>query len=334
MLGALPPVFAGLDPADAQEASSFLQYVGLEAGEVLMEQGDDDLTMAFVTSGAVQLFDGDVRIGNVGSRDMLGEIELFGQMPRVATAVASGPVHLGVLAYEHYLHLCDRGNPAVFNLERHAVRRLAERMRWFDDSILERSQGVAFEIVERSRGFLGRLFGQRVPSVDVTAALALSPLFDWADAGVLQALGQEFTVQRFPAGHVLCRQGQIADRMYLIVAGRVDVVLVSGPGTAEMIATLGEGQACGEASLSQHTPRSATYVCRDDVVALELTRVNYDVLFSLDDALGSTFRQGVLRNMIALLLATQRRFAEIEHHRSHRDEDYLRGTPVNAVWRD
>ena len=330
----LPPVFAGLDPRDAEEASSLLQYVGLDAGEALMVQGEEDLTLAFITQGAVKLTVDDVPVGNVGARDMLGELELFGQMPRVASAIASGPVHLGVLAYEHYLQLCDRGNPAAFNLERHSIRRVSERLRWFDEGIVERSRGIMFEVHERPPGFFQRIFRGRAPNVDVAGVLAMSPLFDWAEASILHALAQDFQVRRFAPGHVLCQQGQVAEEMFIIASGRVDLVLVTGPSTAEMLATLGPGQSCGEASMAQHTPRSSSYVCREEVVALQLNRANFTALFASNDPVGSTFRQGIMRNLIALLLATQRRFVELEASRFGTAEQTLRGTPVNAVWRD
>lgn len=335
MLGALPPVFAGLDPADAEEASSFLQYVSLQAGEVLMEQGEEDLTMAFVTQGAVQLQVDEVPIGNAGTRDMLGEIELFGQLPRVASAFASGPVHLAVLAYEHYLHLCSQGNPAAFNLERFSIRKVSDRLRWFHDGILERGRGVAFDFDnQRAPGFLQRLFRSKPPPVDVASVITTSPLFDWADTSVLYTLAQEFTVRQLPAGHVIARAGEVANDMYVIADGRVDMVLATGPASAEMLATLGPGQAVGESTLAQHTPRSATFVCRDEVLALHLDRGTYGGLFGSDDPVGSTFRQGVLRNMIALLLASQRRYVELETQRSATVDQMYRGTPLNSVWRD
>ena len=334
MLGALPPVFAGLAPSDAQEAASFLQHVTLEAGEVLMEAGEEDLTMAFVAQGAVQLLDGEVRIGSVGAREMLGEVELFGQMPRVATAVASGQLRLSVLAYEHYLELCERGNPAVYNLERHAIRRMGERLRWLNDGIMERSQGIEFQIQERNPGLLSRLFGGRAPVVDAVSLLASSVLFDWAEPAILEEIARAFGVARFPQGHLLCRQGEIAEQMFILAEGRADVVLITSGATAEMVATLGPGQACGEASLAQHTPRSASYVCREDVVALTLDRANYGQLFASDEPVGSTFRQGMLRNLIALLLATQRRFVEVEARQVAAYEETLRGSPVSTIWRD
>lgn len=334
MLGALPPVFAGLQPADAQEAASFLQGVTLEAGELLMEQGEQDFTLAFIARGAVQLLDGQVQIGSVGAREMLGEIELFGQMPRVATAIASGEVQLSVLAYEHYVELCNRGNPAVYNLERHAIRRISDRLRWLNEGILDRSQGIAFDLHTRSQGLLSRLFGGGMPKIDLVQVIASSPLFSWADPNVIRALASEFGVGKFPQGHVLCRQGEVAEEMYLIVSGRVDVVLLTSERTAEMVATLGPGQACGESSMAQHTPRSATYVCREEVVVLTLDRNHFGQLFAVDDPIGSTFRQGMLRNLIALELATQRRFVEVESRLMAMDDNQLQGTPASTIWRD
>lgn len=335
MLGALPPVFAGLDPRDADEASSFLQYVGLQAGEVLMEQGEEDLTMAFVTKGAVQLQVDGVSVGNVGSREMLGELELFGQIPRVGSAFASGPVHLAVLAYEHYLQLCQQGNAAAFNLERFAIRRVSDRLRWLHDGILERGRGIAFDFDnQRTPGILQRLFRTKPPPVDPAGVITASPLFDWADTSVLYTLASDFSIRQFPPGTVVARAGEVADDMYVIADGRVDMVLATGPASAEMIATLGPGQAVGESTLAQHTPRSATFVCRDEVIALHLDRATYGGLFATNDPVGSTFRQGVLRNMIALLLASQRRFVELETQRSMHAEQSFRGTPLNSVWRD
>lgn len=336
MLGALPPVFAGLDPVATQEAAGFLQRVTMEPGDVAMAEGDDDFTLAFVESGALQLSVDGVHIGSAGAHQMLGELELFGQMPRVATATASGPTQLAVLEHQDYIELCNRGNPAAFNLERHAIRRIGERMRWLDDGITDRSLGIAYVLrdVQPKKGFLSGLFGGRkTPDIDPVAVLRSSPLFDWADPAVTAALGNEFDVVEFRAGQIICRQGEPAGAMYVLADGRADVLLQTSPKSAEMIATLSAGQACGESGMLQSTPRSSTTVARDDVLALRLERHYFDQLVAIDDAVGSTFRQGILRNMIALLLATQRRFVEIELG-SQPAEETFRGSPVSTVWRD
>jgi len=337
MLGALPTVFAGLEPDDSLEAAGFLQRVQLEPGEIIMGQGDEDLTMAFIQQGAVQLLDGDVRIGGAGAREMLGELELFGQIPRLATAQASGPVSVQVLAYEHYLELCERGNHAVFNLERQAHRRVSERVRYLNTGIAERSPGEPIDLRPRGTGLLSRLFRSRrtAPPVDVGAELARSELFNWAERAQVDAFAEDFNVEKFDAEQFLCQQGEDGDKMFIIVEGSVDVVVMVGKDRAERLTTLGAGHAFGDASMAQHTPRSASCVCHEDVLALTLARDRFDALFAVNDPIGSTFRQGVLRNMIAQVVAAQQRFVQLDGGSSgHRAEETFRGTPVSTVWRD
>ncbi len=333
MLGALPPVFAGLEPDDAQEAAGYLQPLTLEAGEIVMEQGEEDFTLAFIAQGAVQLLDGEVRIGGAGARDLLGEIELFGQIPRVATAVASGPVSLQLLAYEHYLELCERGNPAVYNLERYAHRRMTERMRWLSEGIAERTRGAPFELRPK-KGLFSRFFRKTAPPLDVATELLRSPLFSWADPALVAQIAQDFGVEKLDAEQALCKQGEVGDRMYVLVEGKVDIVVMIGQTHGEVVATLGAGAAFGEASLALNTPRNASVVCHEDVVLLTLTREKYGELYAVDDPLGSTFRQAMLRNLISQLMATQQRYVELEAKQAAKVEETLRGTPVSTVWRD
>ncbi|MEM6928057.1 MAG: cyclic nucleotide-binding domain-containing protein, partial [Myxococcota bacterium] len=199
------------------------------------------------------------------------------------------------------------------------------------------SLGIYYQlpvVKQRRGGLLWGLFGgPRPPQIDAVSVLRASPLFDWADPAVIAALGPEFEAVEFRAGQVLCRQGEMADSMFVLAEGRADVILQTSPTSAEMIATLSAGQACGEASMPQSSPRSSTAVARDDVLAIRLGRAAFDQLMAVDDAVGSTFRQGLLRNMIALLLATQRRFVEIESS-GQPIEDTFRGSPVSTVWRD
>jgi CRP-like cAMP-binding protein len=164
--------------------------------------------------------------------------------------------------------------------------------------------------------------------------LASSPLFDWAQADILERLAASFEVERFPAEHLLCKQGEIGDKVFLIAEGKVDVVVFVGKDKAETIATLQPGEAFGDASLASHAPRSASCVCHEEVVALTMGREDYGALFALDDAGGSVFRQAMLKNLINQLLATQARFVALARTESGKAEEELRGTPLSSVWRD
>lgn len=338
-LGALPPAFAGLEEADALEAAGFLQPLAVEAGDVIMEQGEEDFTLAFVVQGAVQLTADNVKVGAAGSRDMLGELELFAQTPRTCGAVASSPTHLSVLAWESWQELCARGNPAVFNVERASHRRISERTRDLNEHIAEFTRGTPFSLAPRKTGIVGsltRLFGggSRPPQVDVMAFLQQSPLFGWADPTQLTEIAHALQPERFEAGSTLCRQGEVGDRIFLLVEGEVDVVVMIREGHAERIATLGSGQAFGDASLAQNAPRTASCVCQQEVVALTMSREKYGALFAVNEPVGSVFRQAMLRNLIHQLGLTQARYVDIQKALAPAEEQTLRGTPVSTVWRD
>jgi CRP-like cAMP-binding protein len=336
MFGALPPVFAGLEQSDSQEAAAHLQELQLEAGELLMEQGEEDLTLAFVVKGSVSLLDGDVRIGGIGARDMLGEMELFGHMARVASAECSSPVALQILAHDSYVALCEAGNRAVFNLERHAHRKQSDRLRWLNEGIADRTAGRSFEL--KRKGLFARLSnaikGRSIPPTHPAEVLQQSPMFGWADSESLGEIAAAFEVERFGADEIICRQGEPGDKMYVIAEGHVDVMLLMGESHAETISELGPGRAFGDSSLVQHTPRIASCVSRDEVLALSLDRVRYGELFAADDPTGSVFRQAMLRNLIGQVIDAQKRFVSLDRQATARSEETLRGTPVSTVWRD
>jgi CRP-like cAMP-binding protein len=336
-LGALPPAFAGLAQDDAQEAASFLESFGMEAGEKLMEQGEEDYTLAFLVSGAVSFLDDGVRIGGGGARDMVGEVELFAQIPRTTTVEATAPTNLLVLAYEAWLELCERGNPAVFNIERASHRRIGDRLRQLSEGIAERTSGGPLPDAPRQGGLMGRLsgmFGGRPAALDATSVLAQSPLFSWAEPAILAEIGRMFQSERFPARTEVCRQGELGEKAFVLVEGEVDVVVATGPNTAEPIASLGAGSVFGDAAVAQHAPRPASCFARTDISVLTIGRGQFGALFAGDDAAGSVFRQALVKNLVGQLLAAQTRYVQLERSSSERVEQRLRGTPASSVWRD
>ena len=337
MLQALPPVFAGLSPEDVTEASGLLQPMQLEAGDIIMEQGEDDSTIAFMMSGSASLMVGDIRIGGAGARDVLGLVELYTGRPRSATVVASGPVQLLVLSPDGYAQLCESGNPAVHNLERAAIRRMGERLRWFNDGIAERTKGEELKLKPKVGLFAklsNALRGRQRPDVDAATVLSNSELFSWADGAVVQQIGEMFDAESFDAEQMLCRQGDTAERMWVVAEGEVDVVILIGADRAERIATLKPGQAFGDATLALGTARTASCVSHEPVVCLTLSREKYLEMYGVDDLVGSTFRQGMARNLVSQLLAAQERYVTLAVNSPEHQEEQIRGTPVSSVWRD
>ena len=78
-------------------------------------------------------------------------------------------------------------------------------------------------------------------------------------------------MKRFPKRTVLFREGDPGAEMYILGAGRVEIVKRIG-GIEKTIAVLGPGEMLGELALLNDTPRTATAVAVDNVDALVLDR--------------------------------------------------------------
>ena len=89
------PIFAGLPPARIEAAARQLVPVPVEAGELVVRQGDSADRFYVIDSGELrvtQVRDGDVHLlRELGPGDVFGEIGLLRGVPRTATVTASTP---------------------------------------------------------------------------------------------------------------------------------------------------------------------------------------------------------------------------------------------------
>ena len=89
------PIFAGLPPARIEAAARQLVPVPVDAGEMVVRQGDPADRFYVIDSGEMrvtQVRDGDVHLlRELGPGDVFGEIGLLRGVPRTATVTASTP---------------------------------------------------------------------------------------------------------------------------------------------------------------------------------------------------------------------------------------------------
>ena len=98
-------------------------------------------------------------------------------------------------------------------------------------------------------------------------ALGRAPLFDGLTKEELGELAMRTEDLDFAAGKPLCTQGQVGSEFYVIMEGEADVTR-----DGESLATLGDGEFFGEASLLQDLPRNATVTASTPVRCFMLTR--------------------------------------------------------------
>jgi NADH dehydrogenase len=83
--------------------------------------------------------------------------------------------------------------------------------------------------------------------------------------------------EHFEPGQEVFHQGDIGDRVYIVLSGRAEVVHENGA-AARVLATLGRGQYFGEMALLRSTTRNATVRCVEAMDVLSLPKKEFNLL--------------------------------------------------------
>ena len=240
---ATQPAFQALDRAVLQELAQEMELVNLRAGETLFACGDPRDAIFFVLSGRIALAaqspQGRSLPAHVlGAGQVAGEIGLVADGPHTSTARVLEDARVLRLARIAFESLCEKYPEAMSGLPRTIAPAAGEML----------LAGVVCDL-------LGEL-----------------------DAAQLAALLAEVECRPLQRGDVLIRQGEDADRMFVVVYGRLRIVARDAGGTETVIDEIGRGDIVGEWSLLTGDVRSATvYALRDSAVGV-ITRPLFENL--------------------------------------------------------
>ena len=132
-----------------------------------------------------------------------------------------------------------------------------------------------------------------------------SELFSELSEETLDRVGRLFRKVVFPAGQVICREGDPGDSMFFIRRGRVAVLRDMGWGEREL-GTMGENEVVGEMALISDETRSATVRTLEETECFELGNDSFDALLEQEPA----FAQQVARYMTKRFSALTRRTSD------------------------
>jgi CRP-like cAMP-binding protein len=103
------------------------------------------------------------------------------------------------------------------------------------------------------------------------ARLLEHPIFAGLPTPRLEATARQLAERPMSAGEVVIRQGDVADRFYLLADGTVAVSQVPDGGAAAVhLRDLGPGDVFGEIGLLRRSPRTATVTATSDGTLLTL----------------------------------------------------------------
>jgi ATP-binding cassette, subfamily B, bacterial len=117
-------------------------------------------------------------------------------------------------------------------------------------------------------------------SVDIEW-LAQVPLFAGLGSALLISLAGRFATERVDEGQVVVRQGEPAERFYVVARGKFEVVQVGPDGRERWQRNLTDGEYFGEIGLLRTTTRTATVRALTPGVLLSLSRAQFAELLRL-----------------------------------------------------
>jgi CRP-like cAMP-binding protein len=161
--------------------------------------------------------------------------------------------------------------------------------------------------------------------------LSDTELFGWADPLIVAAIAGLIRVEQLDAEHFIARQRQPSECFWILVDGVAERTVHIDNSHAVQIDVLGRGDACGCAEIALGLPHTASVVSREPVVLGLMERSSYLTLLDLDEALGSVFRQGLIRALSHQLMGTIDTYAAVEAERLSRVEH---NSAVDPLWRD
>src|SRR5262249_26129951 len=166
----------------------------------------------------------------------------------------------------------------------------------------------------------------RRPRMERTEQIAM--VLPTLDRKVLADVASQVVVRTYAAGTAIIRQGDAADRFFIIQEGEVDVEVAAADGTAPRIVNrLGRGDYFGEIGLLTGSTRNATVATTRETQVMELDRGGFMTMISTSDLtsqeLSRVMRQRVVANGLALALPSlgARQAASLAERVEHRHYD-------------
>jgi NTE family protein len=108
---------------------------------------------------------------------------------------------------------------------------------------------------------------------DLPELLKQVPVLSGLPDELRNAVADRATIRTLPAGEWLFHQGDVGDAMFLVLSGRLEVVLEHPQ--REVVRVMGRGGVVGELALLTEAPRSAGVRARRDTDLLALDRVRF-----------------------------------------------------------
>jgi signal transduction histidine kinase len=102
----------------------------------------------------------------------------------------------------------------------------------------------------------------------------------------LDELAQAALMRLFPAGAIICQEGETGDAVYVVVQGRVDILKRLDDETERFLHCVGPGEIFGEMAIVQESVRTATVRAAEPTAVLEIAKDPFLAVLGRSPSLG------------------------------------------------
>jgi CRP/FNR family transcriptional regulator, cyclic AMP receptor protein len=134
--------------------------------------------------------------------------------------------------------------------------------------------------------------------MNIVNVLQQVELFRGLSSEQLNEVGNIAQEELFPLGAVICRQGDRADKLYIISTGQVEISVSAQNGHVEPVVYLGAGQVVGEMTLVDAGRRSASVIsAEDNTHVYSIPNEAFTQLCEMDTKIGYVIMRNIAQDM-------------------------------------
>ncbi|MCK5343982.1 MAG: cyclic nucleotide-binding domain-containing protein, partial [Candidatus Heimdallarchaeota archaeon] len=120
-----------------------------------------------------------------------------------------------------------------------------------------------------------------------------SDIFQGLSDGELSHLAQICRMVSYPAGKIICNEGEKGKEMYVLAEGKASVVVKRGNEKRFLIGSISQGEIFGEMSIIEELPRVASLITDVDSKLVVIDRKELDHLMNRYSHLGKIVMQNM-----------------------------------------
>jgi CheY-like chemotaxis protein len=114
--------------------------------------------------------------------------------------------------------------------------------------------------------------------IQISKILQSVPIFKMLGKESINFIVERLKFKTFDSEETICKVGDPGDEMFIIISGKVDIVIYPEGDKGQVVATLGPGDYFGEMALLTGEPRSASVITNGPVEAFALQQKDFDVI--------------------------------------------------------